>query len=391
MSTSTHTAEKTTASILSGVSTKWKCADAVCDLAEQIYQPEAALTAVFASSNYDLEELGPLLRDAFPQGALIGCTTAGEITPLGYRDNSLTGFSLSGRVAATRTFDIDCLADIHPETLKSLRQESQDFLEKHTTDQPGSSTFALFFIDGMSGAEEQTVVLVSRALGDIPLTGGSAGDNLRFGQTQVLIDGRFISKAASITLINTRLPFEIIKTQHFIPTDTRMVITEADQATRTVREINGCPAAEEYARLIGQSVERLTPDIFSQYPVMLKIGGEYFVRSIQKKNPDGSLTFYCAIDNGLVLSLGRSGNLLDNLQERLAAAAARLGQSQLLISFECVLRKLEVYKNLLVHPMSDLLTSYNAIGFHSYGEQINSVHVNQTFTGVMLGGINEHA
>jgi hypothetical protein len=219
----------------------------------------------------------------------------------------------------------------------------------------------------------------------MPLVGGSAGDNLKFERTWVLVDGEFRSNSAVIALVSTVLPFEIFKTQHFLPTDARMVITEADQTTRTVYEINGLPAAEEYARLIGLKPDELVPDVFSRYPIMLQIGGEYYVRSLQKKNADGSLTFYCAIDNGLVLTIGRGVDMVENLRQTLHDVSTRLSHPQLLIACECVLRRLEVQKDNLTLPMDALLKQHNAIGFHSYGEQINSIHVNQTFTGVMIG------
>ena len=43
---------------------------------------------------------------------------------------------------------------------------------------------------------------------------------------------------------------------------------------------------------------------------MVRLGGAEYVRSIQKANPDGSLSFYCAIDEGLVLTLSEGRDLL---------------------------------------------------------------------------------
>jgi len=77
-----------------------------------------------------------------------------------------------------------------------------------------------------------------------------------------------------VTLFETTLPFVLFQTQHFAPTDTRLVITESDCASRTVTEINGGPAAEEYARAVGLEISELNPQIFAAYPVMLKIGGD---------------------------------------------------------------------------------------------------------------------
>ena len=54
-------------------------------------------------------------------------------------------------------------------------------------------------------------------------------------------------------------------------------------------EINAEPAAPAYARWSGSSA-RAQPDDFAAYPVVVRVGGEYHVRSIQKVEDDGALT-----------------------------------------------------------------------------------------------------
>jgi len=371
--------------VRTGVSTNQDHREAVNELVEQMFQPDAALVVVFVSPHYHLEELGPIFKDAFPGCPVIGCSTAGEITPNGYSNNSITGFSISGRHSQVTTYVIDSLVNVNPLSVQAMSEDAQKRITSFRQNNIGADEFALFLVDGMSGAEEKTVALVHQALKNVPLVGGSAGDNLKFEQSWVLIDGEFRSDTAVIALVSTVLPFEIFKTQHFLPTETKMVITEADLTTRTVYEINGLPAAEEYARLIGLKSDELVPDVFSRYPIMLEIGGEYYVRSLQKKNADGSLTFYCAIDNGLVLTIARGVDMVENLEQTLHDISARLRNPQLLITCECVLRRLEVLKDNITRQVDELLKTHNAIGFHSYGEQFNAIHVNQTFTGVMLG------
>ena len=53
--------------------------------------------------------------------------------------------------------------------------------------------------------------------------------------------------------------------------------------------------------LVGLTVDPTTDD----HPVTVTLGGSVFVRSIQKVNPDGSLTFFCAIDEGGADGLGQ--------------------------------------------------------------------------------------
>ena len=74
---------------------------------------------------------------------------------------------------------------------------------------------------------------------------------MNFDSTFVYCDGRFSSNSAILVLATTPLPFTEFKTQHFVPTDERLVVTEADPSMRVVKEINGLPAAEEYARILG--------------------------------------------------------------------------------------------------------------------------------------------
>jgi len=118
---------------------------------------------------------------------------------------------------------------------------------------------------------------------------------------------------------------------------------------------------------------------------MLKIGGEYYVRSIQKVNPDGSLTFFCAIDNGLVLTVGRGKALVESLAETLARLRHELPTMKLILGCDCILRRLELQQKGLVEAAGEVLKDVDFVGFSTYGEQVNGIHVNQTLTGIALG------
>jgi hypothetical protein len=224
---------------------------------------------------------------------------------------------------------------------------------------------------------------------DLPIIGGSAGDDLRYRETKIYADGTFISNAASLTLIETLYPFIVFKTQHFKPTTLKMVITEADPARRIVHEINAEPAADEYARIVGIPVTDLNPGIFSKHPLMIRIADNWQVRSIKSVNDDKSLAFYCAIDKGLVLTLADGVDLIDSLKKELNRLTWAVPDHQLIIGYDCVLRRLEVMERDLSDEFSALLSPTKFIGFSTYGEQFNSVHVNQTLTGVIIGGDHE--
>jgi hypothetical protein len=358
---------------------------AVRELHEAIGQPEPGLVVFFCSSTYDLNTLASEIARRFPIGCTIGCTTAGEITPAGYCEASITGFSIAASWCWAATELITDASDFLMVRGHAAAEAVVNAMaDRHQTVDP-AHTFAMLLSDGLSANEEALLASIHERIGNLPLVGGSAGDNLLLKQTFVYHQGRFHRDAALLTLVKTTFPFRIVKCQHFTGSDIRMVVTEADPARRIVREINAEPAATEYARITGLNVAALTPLDFAQHPVLVRVGGDYFVRSIQRMNEDGSLSFFCAIDEGVVLTLARHEDIVENLKRFFQAIRQEMGPPQLVIGFDCIFRSLEAEMRQIKHLVGRVLANNNVIGFCTYGEQFNAMHVNQTFTGVVIG------
>lgn len=346
-----------------------------------------ALVVFFCSAQYDLIILASELSRLFAGVQVVGCTTAGEIGPRGYRDHSISGASFPSDSFAVTCGRIDRLQQFESIQAQSLAQDLMQRLESLEPRVDTSNSFALMLIDGLSVREEPVTRALQNAFGKLPLVGGSAGDGLSFGRTQVYSDGSFHTDSAVLALVTTHVPFRIFKTQHFVPTDQRLVVTAADAEHRIVNEIDGWPAAERYAEILGTDVKSLDPSRFAEQPIVVAIDGTNYVRSIQKVNPDGSLTFFCAIEEGLVLRGALGVDLVGNMQEVFAEIQAAIGQPQLVIGCDCILRKLEITQRGLVDRVEDVFRDNNAIGFSSYGEQYLGVHVNQTLTGIAIGDL----
>lgn len=371
-------------SVKKAYSTATEPEEAVGELVAGLQQPDAKAVIFFCSSEYDLEKLGEALGKGF-DCPVIGCTSAGEINAVsGYLKKGIVGVSLSSDEISVHPRLVYPLDSFGVPAAEQLAHDLRTALET-APGFDGEKMFGLLLVDGLSMLEEQLIASIYNQLGNVPVIGGSAGDDLHFREAKVYWDGRFLSNAAVFTLFETTLPFKTFQTQHFEPTETRLVITESDCATRTVMEINGGLAAEEYAKAVGIQVGELTPQVFAAYPVMLKIGGEYYVRSIQKANPDGSLTFYCAIDNGLVLTVAKGKALLENLKEHLEELHRDVPNVKLVLGCDCILRRLELEQKDLVGQAQEVLQGSEFVGFSTYGEQFNGIHVNQTLTGIALG------
>jgi hypothetical protein len=316
---------------------------------------------------------------------VVGCTTAGEIGPAGCRNHSIAGVSFAAQAGAVSTGHIERLRQFRVADGEPFAQDLLHRLKERAPWADRHNTFAFLLVDGLSVREELVAHALQEALGEIPVVGGSAGDGLEFNSTNTYCDGRFFSDSAVLSLVSTPLPFRTFRTQHFVPTEERLVVTAADPARRVVQEINGLPAAAEYARILGVPVSNLDPSRFATSPVVVLIDGANYVRSIQKANPDGSLTFFCAIEAGLVLRVAGGVDLVANLEQALSQVRAEIGPPQLVLTCDCILRKLEMVQRGLEDRVSDILRRSNAVGFNTYGEQYCGVHVNQTLTAIAFG------
>ena len=372
--------------IRQGVSSAKSAASAVAELALQLDQPDIGLVMFFCSSRYDRTQIAEGLRRAFGKSVVVGCTTAGEITPKGYQNGSITGFSMGKSVACADSILIKNVGTTGLSNMMDAVRALNRRMELAAGPGFTQNTFATLFIDGMSGAEDGILSALQTIIPDIPLFGGSAGDDLAFRESYVYADGDFHSNAAVLVMVSSTLPFKVFKTQHYVSSDRKMVITGADPVRRIVTEINAEPAALEFARIVGLDVKDLTPITFATHPVVVKVGGLDFVRSIQKVNADGSLSFFCAIDEGLVLSAATNVDPFETLRKVFTDLEQCIGPPLLVLACECVLRLLEQEKRRNKRAMGQLLAGHNVVGFNTYGEQFQGIHVNQTFTGVAFGG-----
>ena len=296
--------------------TKTEPADAIDHVRDQIALENLAGVILYCSSSYDLDILGPAIKKAF-NCPVISCTTSGEIGTC-YQKGGIVAVGLSKDYFRVHSYSITNLSTFN--AAKALDLSSQALKQIEFTEALDPETaFGFLLIDGLSVQEENVIASLYHAFENIRIVGGSAGDNLNFSNTRVYHNGQFLEDAACFALIESSLDFKVFKLQHFYPSENDLIVTEADPKNRIVYEINGAPAAQEYAEILGLKVDQLDPQVFSMYPVMLQIGDEWYVRAIQKVNPDNSLTFFCAIDTGLPLTIATGRDFVESLQNQVNA------------------------------------------------------------------------
>lgn len=363
-------------------STKATPEEAIVEIKQKLDDNSSnSLNLIFCSPKYDLSRLSIELREHFDNN-VVCCTTSGEFSSDGINQGSIVGVSINSPELKFKKYSID---DLNSFDIKSAIKLFEDFKYEFNYDNNSSKCFGILLIDGLSMLEDKIIALLSKAFSPVKIVGGSAGDDMNFASTWIYNNGILRKGAATLVMIESQIPFKLFKTQYFEPSAQKLVITEADPAKRIVYEINGEKAAIEYANILNIPLEELNAQVFAKYPVMLNIGGSWYVRSIAKMNEDFSLTFFCAIDNGLVLTIAKSTDIVENYRNQFSQLKDELGELSLIIAFDCILRRFQYEQEGLKDQIDEIMRQNNIIGFNTYGEQCNAVHINQTLTGVAFG------
>jgi len=375
--------------ILEGSSDNGDASAAICEAIaswEQDFSPD--ILFVFHSSVQSSHAVAAHLAERFPNTLIVGCSTAGEWLTGQHKNNALV---LSGITTPDIRWAVSVLEDLHASpqaSAKAVCTELVQQLDICWSDLNAQDYFCLSFFDGMSKREEPVIAAMASELGDIPLLGGSAGDDLKFEHAFVIANGKAYQNAAVFILAQSNIPFLAIKHQHYIPGDNDVVITKANVADRVVNRLDGMPAAQRYAQLLGMDVEDLTPQIFSDNPLTYPYGNECYVRALRRVCDDDSLEFGCAIEEGMVLNLCEHQDMLTEYDKLMSGLKQGMGEIQLLLVFNCIYRALEgkdADMNQLLAEKTCKLAEH-MIGFDTYGEQWHGLHVNQTLVALALGG-----
>jgi len=367
------------------------------ELQKKLNHPDINFVIFYCSAVYQLDELATAMTQCFKNIDIVGCTTAGEFTRDGCEKESIVAIGFSGQYFSISAKLVEFMGEFDIVDAQNTMNELIEQCHLKALAPIQKNSFLLTLLDGLSSKEEQFLHTLDSATKGIPHFGGSAGDGVTLANTHVFYQNSFHQQAAIVILINTKCAFEVFNCNHIKRPTEKLVVTEADVQNRTIYELNAMPAALEYAKLLNMGINDLTPEVFSLHPLAVKVGGQYFIRAIQKVNIDDlSLTFYCAIDVGIVLTAVKMDDIFHSLNQKLENITQRIGNSELVLACDCFLRRIEIEQKQLSESAKFLFAKYNIAGFNSYGEHFDGIHLNQTFAGVFIaenknkeGDINE--
>jgi signal transduction histidine kinase/CheY-like chemotaxis protein/HPt (histidine-containing phosphotransfer) domain-containing protein len=349
-----------------------------------IEQSDVKAVIYFFSPSFEKYEPQKALADAFPEAACFGASMYGGWSSSGAVETGITAMSLSSEEVE------DVFVSFHEGVKKDpiaaaaaviaeLKQKTAG--EKINPDE----YLGLIFFDGLClGELIMKEFSIEQSL-NMAFIGGAAADEMTFTKTLVGAGGKLSGDGLIAVILKMKIPFFFNHYVHYIPTEKTFTITRVEIMQRIAWEINGEPAAEFYARLVGvNDVSKLTDDIFAKNPFGLVLGDSIYVRSPNGVVNGTGLQFYCYIEAGSKVHLLKQGDILTHSEESLASAEHFLPGIQGCLLFNCVQRYLELKELNKVDAFNNVFSKHPMIGFNTYGEELFAHH-NQTLTAVFFG------
>ncbi len=323
-------------------------------------------------------DLARAVAAALPGCPTFGVVAPGQITDRGYERGAVQVLGFAAAHFRARALHVPDLSRLSIDRLsREARAAAEAFGRR-----PGRTRFALSFADSRAKQEDLLISTLDGALEEMDVYGGSVGPEGPGGA--IFADGRARADAGLVVLVETDLDVAGIGFTHVLPTETRMVVTGADPRARRVTELNGAPAAREYARLVGCAEADLGPRIFAENPPLLRQNSGHYVRAIQSATADGGLSFLSEIDDGLILTLGRGRGIEGALEAGLDLVRDDGRRPETVLGFDCILRRLEIAEKGLDAAASRIFRARGVVGLNTWGEQYCGLHLNQTFVGMAV-------
>jgi hypothetical protein len=335
------------------------------------------LVIVFASVEYNQEDVIRGVRSVSADAFLVGASTAGEITTAG----PASRHSVAVMVVSSDTVSISGAVG---ENVKNGAQEAGASVAKQVKKQADDDALKLFMMlpDVLVGNGADIVRGVLSELGPhFPVVGGAAGDDFKFEKTYQYLNDKVYSGTVVGVGFAGEFTFGIGVKHGWLPIGIPRKVTRSEGAV--LHELDGKPAVEIYEDYFGkENSNELRTQPLAQlaitYPLGMKVEGsdEFLLRDAITADEHGSITCAAEIPEGAEIRL-----MIGSRDEavKVAEQAANNAVEQLdgkvpkaVIIFNCIARN----KLFGEHSGDEISAIQKAvgsetplIGFYTYGEQ----------------------
>ncbi len=264
--------------------------DAVLEAIEQCLSalngatPQAGI--LFVGIDFEYALILQEIHRVFPSIELIGCTTDGEMSSvMGFQQDSLTLMLFS-----SDTVEIHAGVGVktQEDAIAAAQQAVQQAMQK--SQQPAKLCITIpasYTADGTTTSGESILTGLNLALGhQVPVVGGTAGDQFRFQTTYQFCGTEIFTDALPVLIFSGDLHISFGTGCGWQPIGQKSVVTRAEGTV--LYEIDGKPAIEFYQRYLGDR----HPTAENPLAVYTGESDRYYMRVPNTYNPEtGGINF----------------------------------------------------------------------------------------------------
>jgi len=363
------------------------------DICTQFGSAKPKLVTLFASRDRDQRALNAALRERLPKGTrVLGATTGGEIDQQGMHQGTVVASALTGDFDVGLGFGKGLSTNATAAGETAIELACQELGAK--ADALGSRKYVALVIDDAFRYKKEDLLLgvMSKNQALMAVGGGASdteGDPAK-QSSEIHVDGDVASDGVAVALFRTDAPWAALRSHWYEPTGRTLRITKVDSSATRALEIDGKPAAQRYADLLGVGVDELefgTPRGFAVMPTALRVGREYFIRAPWKPLPDGSILFANMLEEGVELELVRLTDIAASTKKFFESELpARVPSPRAALLFHCSGRKWFAAGSGKTQALSDAFKSAPpCAGMNVHFEIYCGFHINTTLTALAFG------
>lgn len=385
----------------------------ISNIQKEVLIKSPRLILGYISPNDKIKQVGDNLKQLFPTADVVLSTSAGELCKITNQQNNDLYIPHDGRILKETSIVLQFFSSemidsiqvesvsLHCDDIKSgkISISVGERVEKIKNDLSrislkldetnSQNTFAYLLIDGLSASESFLMeaiykskkfpfLFVGGSAGSLELNSGNAG--LNFKETLLYENGKILSSKAVMVFVKLKPEYRygVFKSHNYKEANASFTIAEASLEKRLVnsvfyknKKITLVQAVAEHFKI---SPEKAI-DKLNDFTFAVKIGDEYFIRSVVAFNKDGSVPFYCDISPGEKLYLMEKIDFVQQTKSDYDRYSRGKPKPIGAIFNDCILRRLVNSKSLSSLKLFD--ETNNIAGFSTFGE-ICGVNINQT-------------
>jgi len=363
------------------------------DICNQFGSVKPKFVSLFASRDRDQRALNAALRARLPKDTrLLGATTAGEIDRDGMHTGTIVAAGLYGDFDVSIGLGRDLSSDAVGAGETAIQSAAQQLGAR--ADDLGSKKYVALVVDDAFRFRKEELLLGVMSMNQaLVAVGGGAADigfDLSKLSAEIHVDGDVVSDAAAVVLFRTDAPWAALRSHWYQPTGQTIRLTKIDETAMRAIEIDGKPAAQRYAELLGVGVDDLEfgkPTGFAASPVALRVGREYFIRTPFKPMPDGSIQFVNMLEQGSEFELMRATPAGESTRRFFQSELpARVPNPRATLVFHCAGRAFHAAMTGQAEELSDAFkVATPCAGFNVQFEIYCGFQINSTLTALSFG------